>query len=119
MQNTCPCCRVQSQRQLALLRLIELHVSSYLHLGTPPDCHLLTSLQVDQAFYIFTELGDKYAQPASTLIGTALCHMHGRKWVEAEPLLMEALVKVGQNYAIVPAHLIRKRCLMQLLNLAF
>jgi coatomer protein complex subunit epsilon len=51
--------------------------------------------QVGSAYYIFSELGDKYGHPALTLIGRALCNIHNNKYTEAEPLLMEALVKVS------------------------
>merc|ERR1712070_947423 len=63
---------------------------AYVYLATGAE-------QIDQAYYIFTELGDKYGNPAVTLVGTALCHMHGNKWVEAEPLLMDALVKTPNH----------------------
>lgn len=49
--------------------------------------------KIQEAFYIFQELSEKYGRSAMVLNGMALCHMHKQMFEEAETLLVEALEK--------------------------
>eukprot|EP00298_Acanthocystis_sp_HF-20_P005514 c15660_g1_i1.p1 GENE.c15660_g1_i1~~c15660_g1_i1.p1 ORF type:complete len:298 (+),score=96.58 c15660_g1_i1:61-954(+) len=88
---------------------IDLASAAYKQMAKIDEDHIISQLtqawvnlaeggsKIDQAYYTFTELGERYGNPATTLIGAALCHMHNGKFVEAENLLNDALVKSPNN----------------------
>lgn len=53
----------------------------------------LGGAKVEEAFFIFQELGDKYNWTTRLLNGSAVCNMRMGRWEEAEQQLMEALEK--------------------------
>jgi hypothetical protein len=62
------------------------------------DAYLAPSEQgaakVQEAYYIFQELGEKYTWTVLLLNGSAVCQMHMGHFEEAEGRLLEALNKV-------------------------
>jgi coatomer protein complex subunit epsilon len=67
--------------------------------------------KVQEAFYIFQELGDKYTWTTRLHNGSAVCSMHMRRYDEAEKELLEALAKDSKdadtlaNLVVVTLHL--------------
>eukprot|EP00897_Mesotaenium_endlicherianum_P007070 jgi/Mesen1/6391/ME000329S05552 len=57
----------------------------------------LGGAKIQEAFYIFTELSEKYNQTVALMNGIAVCHMHKGQYEEAEGLLLEALNKDSKD----------------------
>lgn len=53
--------------------------------------------KVQEAFYIFQEMGEKYAWTPKLYNGSAVCHLHMAQYEEAEKDLLEALTKDGKD----------------------
>jgi hypothetical protein len=50
--------------------------------------------KIQEAFYIFQELCEKYVWTVPLMNGSAVCQMHMGRFDEAETILLEALSKV-------------------------
>jgi len=67
--------------------------------------------KVQEAFYIFQELGDKYTWTTRLHNGSAVCSLHMQRYDEAEKELLEALQKDSKdadtlaNLVVVTLHL--------------
>eukprot|EP00850_Spirogloea_muscicola_P011804 SM000074S21714 [mRNA] locus=s74:540305:542318:+ [translate_table: standard] len=57
----------------------------------------LGGTKIQEAFYIFQELGEKYMWTVLLLNGNAVCQMHMGNYEEAEKLLLDALNKDGKD----------------------
>ena len=57
----------------------------------------LGGAKVQDALYIYQELGDKYAYTPAVYNGMALAHMKMGEWEEAERELQEALAKDAKD----------------------
>jgi coatomer protein complex subunit epsilon len=57
----------------------------------------LGGAKVQDALYIYQELGDKYAYTPAVYNGMALAHMKMGEWEEAERALQEALAKDAKD----------------------
>jgi coatomer protein complex subunit epsilon len=53
--------------------------------------------KVQDAFYIFKELSDKYGQSPSLLNGLAVCCLHMKKFEQAEQFLLDAIEKNSKD----------------------
>eukprot|EP00270_Netrium_digitus_P008855 TRINITY_DN2673_c0_g2_i1.p1 TRINITY_DN2673_c0_g2~~TRINITY_DN2673_c0_g2_i1.p1 ORF type:complete len:290 (-),score=48.67 TRINITY_DN2673_c0_g2_i1:256-1125(-) len=57
----------------------------------------LGGAKIQEAFYIFQELCDKYAWTVLLMNGSAVCHMHMGRFEDAENLLLDALNKDAKD----------------------
>jgi coatomer protein complex subunit epsilon len=57
----------------------------------------LGGAKIQEASYVFAEMGDKYSWTPKLYNGAAVCHMHMGQHEEAEKDLLEALTKDGKD----------------------